>query len=529
MPSLLLPLGVPLDTEVQYRALIEQSPLGTVVYDASGRPLVANAAFERLTGRALDDLPPGHTVFDDPRLARMGALPLVARAFAGEAVELPPMRHEVADPGRPDGTREVRWTQGHLHPVHGPDGGVRQVVLVHHDVTAHLAAESALRASERRYRALVETVADVVWTGDAHARMTDVAAWCRLTGQSEREARGDGWLDAVHPDDRAPAREALAAAVAAGARYEHEYRLRLADGAHRRVRACAVPVHGDDGTVAEWVGTLVDVEAIRRTEDDLHGARREAEAYAEDAARMADAERAARQEAEEANRAKSEFLGMMSHELRTPLNAITGYVDILELELHGPVNALQRDDLQRVRRGAQVLLALVNDVLNFARLEAGQVELQVADTPLGPLLRELEELVLPQLAARGISHAFHADGDAPAVRADPERVKQILMNLLTNAAKFTEAGGRVTVTCERAGGEVHVRVTDTGRGIPPGNLERIFEPFVQVDRHLTRDSQQGIGLGLAISRDLARRMGGDLRAESEVGKGATFVLTLPGS
>ncbi|HEY0969747.1 MAG TPA: ATP-binding protein [Gemmatimonadales bacterium] len=523
----MLPLGVTLDTEVRHDVLFEQSPLATVVYDAAGRPLAANGAYERLTGGTLAELPPGYTIFDDQRLARAGALPLVARAFAGEAVELPPIRHEMADPASQDGIT-ARWTQGFLHPVRGADGAMRQVALVHHDVTAHVAVEAALRAGERRYRALVETVADVVWTGDARGQATDTAVWCRLTGQSEKEARGDGWLDAVHPDDREEVETELAAAVAAGTRYEHEFRLCLADGSHRRVRARAVPVADDEGTVVEWVGTLVDVEAIRRTEDELHGARREAEAYGEDAARMAAAERAARQEAEEANRAKSEFLGMMSHDLRTPLNAITGYVDILELGLHGPINDVQRDDLQRVRRGAQVLLSLVNDVLNFARLEAGQVDLNPTDTPLAPVLRELEELVLPQLAIRGISHHFDAGPDEPVVRADPERLKQILLNLLTNAAKFTDAGGRVAVTCEGSGGEVRVRVADSGRGIPPENLERIFEPFVQVDRHLTRDSQQGIGLGLAISRDLARRMGGDLRAESEMGKGATFVLTLPG-
>jgi signal transduction histidine kinase len=262
-------------------------------------------------------------------------------------------------------------------------------------------------------------------------------------------------------------------------------------------------------------------------EDALHAARRESEAYAEDAARMATAERHARREAEAANRAKSEFLGMMSHELRTPLNAITGYVDILDMELHGPVTALQRDDLQRVRRGAQVLLALVNDVLSFARLEAGQVELTTTAVPLATLLRELEELLLPQLAARGLTHGFTASDASLTVHADPERLKQILLNLLTNAVKFTPEGGTVTVTCERAGDRVLVHVRDTGRGIPPEALERIFEPFVQVDRHLTRESQQGIGLGLAISRDLARRMDGDLTVRSTPGAGAVFTLSVP--
>jgi PAS domain S-box-containing protein len=247
----------------------------------------------------------------------------------------------------------------------------------------------------------------------------------------------------------------------------------------------------------------------------------------------ADAE-AARREAEQANRAKSDFLTTMSHELRTPLNAIAGYAELLALGVRGPVTDAQRQDLDRLRRANQHMTGLVEAVLNFARLDAGQVEYHLDAVPLGPVLADLEALVSPQLAGRRLAYEHDACGPdtldrAHVVRADAEKVRQILLNLLTNAVKFTDVGGRVSLACETdaAAGVIRVRVTDTGRGIAADQLDRVFEPFVQVDRQHTHASQQGVGLGLAISRELARGMGGDLTAESTLGAGSTFTLTLP--
>jgi len=242
-------------------------------------------------------------------------------------------------------------------------------------------------------------------------------------------------------------------------------------------------------------------------------------------ARLYQAEHAARAEAEAANRAKGQFLASMSHELRTPLNAIGGYVDLLQMELRGPVTPLQQSDLDRVKRAQQHLLGLINDVLNFAKLEAGRVELRLRDVALGELLDDVEALIAPQAATRGICYA-PAPGDVTvAVRADRDKLEQVLLNLLSNAVKFTGPGGRVWMDWSRVEGEVRVCVRDTGCGIPADRQESIFEPFVQVDPDLTR-TRQGTGLGLAISRELARAMGGDVSVESRVGEGSTFTVHL---
>jgi signal transduction histidine kinase/DNA-binding response OmpR family regulator len=234
----------------------------------------------------------------------------------------------------------------------------------------------------------------------------------------------------------------------------------------------------------------------------------------------------ARLMAEHANNAKTVFLRAMSHELRTPLNAISGYTEILELGIRGVVNPEQIKDLGRIKRAASYLLRLINDVLTIARFE-GARPLEVISIPVNVMLSEVEGLCALQAKAKGLTLTVaQCDGEV-LVAADAERFQQILLNLITNATKFTLTGGRIDVICDVHADAVRIRVADTGLGVRPVDIERVFEPFVQIDRHLTSASQQGVGLGLSISRELARAMRGDLTLESEEGVGSTFTLTLP--
>lgn len=232
-------------------------------------------------------------------------------------------------------------------------------------------------------------------------------------------------------------------------------------------------------------------------------------------------------ELETANRAKSDFLATMSHELRTPLNAIAGYADLLLAGVRGEMTAPQRGDVERMKRSGQHLLGLINDILNFAKLEAGRVEFHLADLRVGPMMQSLEELVRPQVDAKELAYSQRIPDAELAIRGDAEKVRQILINLVTNAVKFTEPGGRISIESDATDSRVQIHVHDTGRGIPAEHLARIFDPFIQIDRERTPKSQQGVGLGLSISRDLAHGMGGTLSAESTVGEGSRFTLTLP--
>ena len=235
----------------------------------------------------------------------------------------------------------------------------------------------------------------------------------------------------------------------------------------------------------------------------------------------------ARSVANAANEAKSHFLSTMSHELRTPLNAIGGYVQLMEMEVQGPITEAQRQSLDRITRSHRHLLRLVNDVLDLSRIEAGRMEYRIEEIDLPTVVSSVLPMVEPQLAQAGLALDTAID-DALRARADREKTQQILINLLTNAVKFTPAGGRVAVRTGRDVSQrvVLVDVSDTGIGIPPEKLTSVFEPFVQVKSEQSRRAE-GTGLGLAISRDLARGMGGDLTASSEPGAGSTFTLHLP--
>ncbi len=302
------------------------------------------------------------------------------------------------------------------------------------------------------------------------------------------------------------------------------------------------------------ITVLKELAAVAVSEISLRAARAEADRFRQEAEQLFEASAAAqlelegqaamlsrqasgleraRADADTANRAKGDFLAAMSHDLRTPLNAIGGYAQLIEMGVHGPVTESQREAASRITRAQRHLLTLIDDILQFAKTESGQIPLEMVPIALPDLCGALESLIGQQATEKQIEFSCDLDeaaerqGEVITAVADFERVLQVLVNVSTNAIKFTDAGGRVTVTGRRSGSWAEVLVSDTGRGIAPEHIEQIFEPFVQVSG--VSDMRAGVGLGLATSRNLARRMGGDILVESAPSVSSTFILRLPGT
>ncbi len=366
------------------------------------------------------------------------------------------------------------------------------------DITERKQVEREIWEQERQFRTLADTIPQLAWMTEADGSISWYnRRWYDYTGATPEAMAGWGWQSVHDPEHLPRVLDHWRTALELGEPWEDTFPLRGCDGVYRWFLSRASPIKDSEGRIVRWFGTNTDVTSVRE-------------------ARLA---------AEEANAAKSQFLAAMSHELRTPLNAIGGYTEILEMEIRGPITPQQRVDLERIKRSQQYLLRLINDVLNFAKLDAGQLEYRTLDVYVDAAVRETEAMIAPQIHAKGIHYSYDGCDPALMVLADREKVQQILLNLLTNATKFTSRGGSIALSCARDDRSVSIRVHDTGVGVPTDKLERIFEPFMQVERRLNRPAE-GVGLGLSISRDLARGMGGDLKVESEPGVGSTFTLTL---
>ncbi len=350
-----------------------------------------------------------------------------------------------------------------------------------------------------RFENLLDLAPQVVWFGQPDGHITYCNPyWYEYTGLSERETLGYGWTAAIHPEDRDSVVGSLRAAAEEGKDSEVEFRLRGKDESYCWFLARGRTGRDESGMVDAWLGIAVDIEERKKAEQDAWAA----------------------------SQAKSEFLASMSHELRTPLNAIGGYAELLAMGIRGPLNAEQAQDIARIRRSQQHLLALINDVLNFAKVDAGQAEYRMTAVPVDETLRDTESMIAPQILAKGLHYSYKGGDKSASVLADPEKLQQIVLNLLGNAVKFTEPGGTITLSSEPRGNCIEIRVADTGPGISPEKLETIFDPFVQAERRLNQPVQ-GVGLGLAISQDLAHGMDGKVTVESVLGEGSTFTLSLP--
>jgi PAS domain S-box-containing protein len=390
-------------------------------------------------------------------------------------------------------------------PIRSATGEVMGVVLVFRDVTEKHDAEQATRRSEERFRSLVLATSQIVWTTGRDGRVSaDSPSWRELTGQTYEQWIGDGWLDAIHPDDRGPATAAWERAVADESLYRVEYRIRRADGVYRWMAVRGVPVHDGDGAVREWVGTCTDVDDLKRAEDDL---------------------RQLAADLSETDRRKDEFLATLAHELRNPLAPIRNGLQILKMA--GQDGTLLERARTMMDRQLSQMVRLVDDLLDVSRVSRNKLDLRKEQVELAQIVASAVETSRPLIEASGHELTVSLPAEPICLDADLTRLAQVFSNLLNNAAKYTDRGGHLRLTAERQGGEVVVTVKDDGVGIPPAMLSRIFDIFTQVDRSLER-AQGGLGIGLTLVKRLVEMHHGSVTAHSEgLGRGTELVVRLP--
>lgn len=479
------------ESESRYRHLFEQSAAMQMVVDGETR-------------RVLDVNEPALAFYQYPRDVIVG--------MRADRLQDPP---DPPDVGWLDAL--LRDGAAHVHRTHVTARGARRAVeiyatvitrggrrlahLVTHDVTDRVRAE----AERDRLIAIVEAATDVVGIGDPHTQTVTYLnpAGRELLGVAPGE-RTLPWAELLDEDDRALVTDVALPSMLRDGAWRGELRLRARDGRVVPTSVVVIPQY-DAGGRPEWVSAIIrDITAEKAREA---------------------AETAAREAAERASEAKSAFLAGMSHELRTPLGAVLGFTQLLRDGRAGPLTPTQEEFLDDVLVGARQLRALVDDALDLAHIEAGIIEVRPARVELRALVDEALVTVAPLAAERQVRLARTIADDAAHVVADPARLRQVLVNLLTNAIKFNRTGGDVRVTTAAAGAQVRLSVRDTGRGIDPADIPRLFTEF----QRLGAQDIPGSGLGLAIARRITEAMGGAIDAESAPGAGSTFHLLLPGA
>ncbi|HYE52903.1 MAG TPA: response regulator [Azospirillaceae bacterium] len=486
-------------------SVLQASPVGLSLMDRNLVVRQINPALARMSGHA-----PAESIGRDAFHLAPDLRPLLEPTLRdvirrGRVVAEMPV--ERADPDIPGLTRHYIAS---YFPLKAPHGGIIGVGAAVSDVTRLREAERLIRHSEERFRSLTVATSAIVWTTpDTGIFGDDQPSWSAFTGQEPGQYEGWGWLDAVHPDDRAPTCAAWEKAVTARAPYVIEHRIRRRDGEWRHMLARAVPVLRMDGSIREWVGAHMDITERKRAEAQLE----EAKAAAE-----------------EANLAKSQFIANMSHELRTPLSAVIGYTEMLAEEMEDLGHPEVVEDLAKIETNARHLLDLINGVLDISKIEAGRMEVHAEDFDVAELVRGTAETVDALVTKKGNRLALDVPDGIGTMHSDMVKVRQCLFNLLSNAAKFTE-NGTVTLTATREAGAdgadtIVLSVRDTGIGMTPEQAANLFQRFVQADSSTTRRFG-GTGLGLAITKAFAEMMGGTIAVDTREGEGTAFTVRLP--
>ena len=485
--------------EVYYRDLYENAPDMMAVVDlVSGNILECNQTLAEVIGRSKEEIT-GNSFLELYAPESIEAAQQTSSAFVqtGEVIRQERTLRRI------DGSTIDVLLQA--TPMRDETGKIVASRSTWRDVTKQKEAERALASQEALYRTLIEAAPQIIWVADADGQVALLnKAWREFSGLSDEESLGTRWAEALHPEDLPDVLAKWERAYNHGETYSGECRFRAKDGSYQTFIFIGAPVRDNSGKIINWVG--INTNIADRVEAEI-------------------ALQEAKDAAEYANRAKSEFLATMSHELRTPLNAIIGFSEILRDEILGTINDEQKELVLDIHTSGNHLLAMINDILDLSKIEAGKMELQLEHFSVKEAVTEVNTIVNALANKKQIQLTLEFDQDV-SIQADKIKFKQILYNLLSNAIKFTDAGGEVNTKFEVSESALLGSVTDTGVGISSQDREKLFQPFTQLDAASTR-SHSGTGLGLALTNRLIQLHGGKIWVDSAINEGSTFSFTFP--
>jgi PAS domain S-box-containing protein len=488
-------------TESKLQQIVDSNLVGIISWHPDGRIMDANQAFLDMTGYTREDLVSGGV--------NWRGMVVENEQFLSDSTNL----QQLFDTGSPKPI-EVKFPTKAGHPIDlyialaflntNPEEGVGVVA----DISQLKQTEHALQQSDTRWRDLANAVPFIIWVANAEGSTVFWNdRWYKYSGLTVEQSLGSTIINAVYPEEREAFAKRWAEHVESGELFETEVRYRAADGSYRWHLVRAVPIQDGDGAIKSWYGSLIDIQERRLMEMELE---------------------TAKDVAEEANQKKSQFLANMSHELRTPLNAVIGFSDMLRRGMGGTLTEKQSTYMDYINASGRHLLAMVNDILDISKAEAGKITLALRSIEINPFVEELKGLISFSTYKHQVKLSFVIQPELQTMIADPDRLRQIFINLISNAIKFNHEGGAVNVelSCSTDGQWFFGKVQDTGIGIPSDQLPLLFNEFYQVDSSSTR-LYEGAGLGLALTRKLVELHQGRIYAESQEGVGSTFTFQLP--
>lgn len=512
--------AVLLQSAARFRGLIDQAPFAVHVFYPDGRTLQVNRAWEELWGVKSEEIR-DYNILRDRQLKEKGVLRYIQRGFAGHATRIPAIQYNPDDtvPGVTRHTDPRRWLSAVIYPLRDSEGEITEVVLIQEDITArkqlegelHLRVDeladageqkekllASLRESEQNLRLLADTIPQLAWMArpDGYIFWFN-QRWYEYTGTTPEQSEGWGWQSVHDPNVLPSVLERWTTSIESGEPFDMVFPLRGADGQFRPFLTRINPLCDEEAGILYWFGTNTDISDIKSMEEALR----------------------------EADRRKDEFLATLAHELRNPLAPIRNSLQILNMPTVDTATAQQTRQL--MERQVHHMVRLVDDLLDVSRAMRGKIELRRKPVELATVVARAVETAQPLIEVQNHELVIALPEESLFLHADPVRLSQVIGNLLTNAAKYSEPGARILLSASREGDEAHIRVVDNGIGIAADVLPHIFDLFVQADPSTTRN-HSGLGIGLTLVKNLVELHGGTVEARSAgLGNGSEFLVHLP--